>query len=110
MKLLFDQNLSPRLVEALVDLFPGSAHVAALELDRADDREVARFAFANGFAVVTKDADFGDLSLVIADFPRVIWVQRGNCSTREIERLLREHAEAVRALESDAEASVLLIR
>lgn len=110
MKLLFDQNLSPRLVEALADRFPGSAHVAAFGLDRAGDRDVASFASANGFAVVTKEAGVGDLSLVVADFPRVVWIQRGNCSTREIARLLREHAEAVRALESDAEASVLLIR
>lgn len=110
MKLLFDQNLSPRLVEALADLFPDSAHVARVGLDRASDREVADFAFANGFAVVTKDADFDDLSLVVVDFPRVVWIQRGNCLTSEIEQLLRGSGEAIRALESDAEASVLLIR
>ncbi|MBM3358518.1 MAG: hypothetical protein FJY54_12420 [Betaproteobacteria bacterium] len=34
MKLLFDQNLSPVLVEELHDLFPGSAHTEALGLNR----------------------------------------------------------------------------
>ena len=37
MKLLFDQNLSHRLVPALADLFPGSSHVRDHGLERADD-------------------------------------------------------------------------
>lgn len=36
MKLLFDRNLSPRLVNRLADLFPESTHVYLLEMDRAD--------------------------------------------------------------------------
>ena len=37
MKLLFDQNLSPKLVNRLSDLFPGSNHVQSAALDCADD-------------------------------------------------------------------------
>ncbi len=40
MKLLLDQNLSPRLVNALADLYPGSAHLQDVGLDRAADVEV----------------------------------------------------------------------
>ena len=32
MKLLFDQNLSPKLVNRLADLFPGSGHVQSVGL------------------------------------------------------------------------------
>jgi predicted nuclease of predicted toxin-antitoxin system len=38
--LLFDQNLSPRLVNRLADLFPGALHVAQVGLDRATDLAV----------------------------------------------------------------------
>jgi predicted nuclease of predicted toxin-antitoxin system len=41
MKLLFDQNLSPRLVERLSDLYPDSVHVQAVGLDRALDESDA---------------------------------------------------------------------
>jgi predicted nuclease of predicted toxin-antitoxin system len=44
MKLLFDQNLSPRLVLNLADLFPDSNHVYAIALDRAQDRDVYEYA------------------------------------------------------------------
>ena len=37
MKLLFDQNLSPKLANGLGDLFPGSRHVQSVGLDCADD-------------------------------------------------------------------------
>ena len=56
MKLLFDQNLSPRLVIRLADLFPDSNHVYAFDLDRAQDHEVYEYARREGFMLVTKDA------------------------------------------------------
>ena len=40
MKLLFDQNLSPKLVTRLADLFPGSLHVQSAGLDQADDEKI----------------------------------------------------------------------
>jgi predicted nuclease of predicted toxin-antitoxin system len=36
-KLLLDENLSPRLVGSLSDLYPESQHVHSLELGGADD-------------------------------------------------------------------------
>lgn len=40
MKLLFDHNLSPILVDRLKDLYPNSNHVYRLGLDQAPDTEV----------------------------------------------------------------------
>jgi len=37
---LFDENLSARLVAALADLHPGSAHVGALDLAGASDEAI----------------------------------------------------------------------
>ena len=64
MKLLFDQNLSPRLVDYLSDLYPESNHVYRLGIDRVPDREVWEYARRESFVIVTKDADFIDLSML----------------------------------------------
>ena len=61
MRLLFDQNLSPRRVDRLDDIYPNSVHVAEVGLDRALDREIWAHACEQDLAVVTKDADFGAL-------------------------------------------------
>jgi predicted nuclease of predicted toxin-antitoxin system len=61
MKLLFDQNLSPRLATQLADLYPNSNHVYPLGLDRVPDHEVYEYARRGRFFLVTKDADFSDL-------------------------------------------------
>src|SRR5213593_4048314 len=63
MKLLFDQNVSPKLVNRLADLFPGSSHVQSVGLDCASDDQVWEHARLNGFALVTKDADCNNLSV-----------------------------------------------
>ena len=109
MKLLLDQHLSPRLVERLADLFPGSDHVSQVGLDRAFDREVWEYALTNDFIIVTKDADFGELSVVVGFPPKVIWLRVGNCTTHRIEQLLRIGYAAIAALESDPDIGVLAL-
>ena len=64
MKLLFDQNLSPKLVNRLADLFPASSHVKSAGLDCASDDGIWEHARLNGFAIVTKDEDYNNLSVV----------------------------------------------
>lgn len=95
MKLLFDQNLPPRLERGLADLFPDSKHAHSLDLDRATDREIADFAQRHGFAVVTKDKDFG--SIASGSSLKVIWIRRGNCRAEDVLRLMREQAATVSA-------------
>ena len=89
MKLLFDQNLSPRLATRLHDIFPDSSHVDLEGLGEATDRSVREFAAENSFVIVTKDSDFGDLLALLGFPPMVIWIRRGNCSTDEIAALLQ---------------------
>lgn len=107
MRLLFDQNLSPRLVDRLEDIYPNSVHVADVGLDRALDREVWVYAREQDLAVVTKDADFGELSVLHGFPPNVVWIRRGNCSTQEIENLLRRREKAVKQLRGDEESGVI---
>lgn len=95
MKLLFDQNLSPRLINRLADLYPDSQHVSFIGLDQADDRALWEYAQQNDFTVVTRDSDFSELSLLCGFPPKVIWIRRGNCSTNQIEEILRSHNEDI---------------
>lgn len=97
MKILFDQNLSPRLVSRLADLFPGSMHASEAGLAESADVELWRHAEKHGFVIASKDRDFAALSIRLGPPPQVIWVGTGNCSTREVETLIRKNAERLYA-------------
>ena len=84
MKLLFDQNLSPKLAKRLADLFADSSHVQSEGLDCASDDQVWEHARLNGFAIVSKDADFNNLNVVRGSPPKVIWLVLGNCATAHV--------------------------
>lgn len=109
MKLLLDQNLSPYLVKRLSDIYPGMIHVHTLKLDCSLDEEIWQVARDRGYTIVTKDADFSERSLILGFPPKVIWIRRGNCSTSEIEKILRENFEAIKALSSHDQMAVLEI-
>jgi predicted nuclease of predicted toxin-antitoxin system len=70
MRLLFDHNLSPGLVQRLSDLFPQSQHVFLLGMDQADDRQIWEYAAQNQFTIVTRDSDYNDLSLLLGFPPK----------------------------------------
>ena len=107
--LLFDQNLSPRLVNRLADLYPGSIHIDSLGLGIAGDREIWEYAKIHSFTIVTKDSDFSELVLFLGIPPKVIWIRRGNCSTNAIETLLKDNHTAIAAFCNDPESDVLTL-
>ncbi|MEM6429013.1 MAG: DUF5615 family PIN-like protein [Deinococcota bacterium] len=107
MKLLFDQNLSHHLVGLLKDIFPNSEHVRNVGLNAADDLSVWAYAKENSYAVVSKDADFHQRSLVLGYPPKVIWVRLGNCSTSDVAQLLRHYEDAIKDFERDLEVAFL---
>lgn len=109
MKLLFDHNLSPRLVNRLADLFPESTHVYLLGMDQADDQEVWSYAHNNAFTIVTRDSDYNELLIIRGVPPKVIWIRRGNCSTSEIETMLRSHLADIQALADDSDLGILTL-
>jgi predicted nuclease of predicted toxin-antitoxin system len=92
LKLLFDQNLAPRLVRSLADIYPDSLHVREVGLAEADDKEVWEYAKQNDLIIVSKDNDFQQLSLLYGSPPKVIWLRVGNCNVKQVEELLRRHS------------------
>ena len=107
MKLLFDQNLSHKLVRRLADLFPESVHVREVGLKEAGDPLVWEYAKNNGLVVVSKDSDFHQRSFLYGYPPKVVWVRLGNCSTADVERVLRANFETIKAFDEDISAAFL---
>ena len=68
------------------------------------------YAAANGFLLVTKDEDFQRLSVLHGAPPKVVWIGLGNCSTADVERLLRSRRDEIRQFLEHAEATFLALR
>ncbi len=91
MKLLFDENLSFKLRAKMQDIFPGSQHVRDLGMEQKTDLEIWTFAKRENFVIVTKDADFNDMSVMRGYPPYIVWLRTGNSRVSQIEALIRVH-------------------
>jgi predicted nuclease of predicted toxin-antitoxin system len=109
MKLLFDENLSPKLPNRLSDLFPNSLHVRDVRMKATNDPIVWDYAKDNNLIIVSKDADMHDLSLVLGNPPKVIWLRLGNCSTLQVESVLRRDVGAIKLFYEDENLSLLAL-
>lgn len=107
MRLLFDENLSHQLVRLLGDIFPQSVHVRDVGLKSADDPAVWHYAKEHQLMIVSKDSDLHQRSFVLGHPPKLVWVRLGNCSTTEVESLLRRNFSAITLFYQDAQASFL---
>ena len=109
MKLLFDENLSRRLVERLADLFPDSTHVAYQELLHAPDEHIWKLAKERGFAIVTADADFYERAIAFGPPPKVVWLSGRDYPTAFAERLIRSQAIRITEFLQDNDQAVLVL-
>jgi predicted nuclease of predicted toxin-antitoxin system len=108
-RLLLDQNLSRRLVEALSADFPDSTHVVECSLDMSTDREVWDFAGKHGYVIVSKDSDFRQFAFLYGAPPKVIWVRTGNVTTTAIAELLQANRSRIEAFSTSPEESLLVL-
>lgn len=109
MRLLLDQNLSRRLVEALAADFPDSTHVVECGLDAATDREVWDFAGQRGYVITSKDSDFRQFAFLHGAPPKVIWIRTGNVTTRSIADLLQANKNRIEAFATSPEEALLVL-
>jgi predicted nuclease of predicted toxin-antitoxin system len=108
MKLLFDENLSPKLPQLFAKQFPGSAHVRELGLKGRSDAEIFNHARDNDFTIVSKDSDFYQRTLLYGSPPKFIWLRLGNCTRADLVVLLTAHESDIRALEFSPESVLVL--
>ena len=109
MRLLFDNNLSHKLIAVFDDISPNSSHVMLNGLDESEDYDIWTFAQENELTIVTKDSDFNDLSIVRGHPPKVIWVRIGNCKVAEIEQVIRRHFMVINEFLDDPDVGILEI-
>ena len=111
MKLLLDENLSDRVLPLILDLFPESTHIKAVGLKETSDAIISEWAKEHGFAIVSKDTDFYQRSVIFGHPPKFIWLRVGNCPTTLITNLLRSRHELIREfIQSEPESLLVLER
>lgn len=110
MKLLLDENLSPRLVPRLISLFGFVAHVRDVALQRSEDKVIWDWAKVNGYAVITTDSDFVSMSQQLGWPPKVIHIEKCDYRFRVIEEILRTNAVRISELDKDKAVGLLSLR
>jgi predicted nuclease of predicted toxin-antitoxin system len=105
-RLFFDEPLSEALCKTLRDIFPGSLHIRLLGQGGAADATSGTWHVSTGL-VISKDEDFHRLALLRGAPPKFVWIRLGNCTTNDIEQLLRRHHEDVSRFDEQNEATVL---
>ena len=95
MNLLFDQNISFRIIKKIEDIFPGSISARELGYDNPQDFEIWKYAKSNNFSIVTFDSDFIDLCNLKGFPPKIIWLRIGNTSTTNIAKRIGIEREKI---------------
>jgi predicted nuclease of predicted toxin-antitoxin system len=108
-KLLFDENLSARLVELLTAEFPSSTDVERVLGRGRPDAEVWEYAIANGYAIVSKDNDFRQRAFMSGPPPKVFWLDIGNAGTDRIAELLRSRVGEMNRFGESPQESLLVL-
>jgi predicted nuclease of predicted toxin-antitoxin system len=108
-RLLFDENLSRKLVQRVADLFPRASHVATEGLVQSPDAAVWEYAKSHDFTIVTADADFYELATTWGPPPKVIWLRGCDYPTAVAEQLIRSQAIRVAEFLRDKDQGVLIL-
>lgn len=95
MKLLFDQNISYRIIKKLNDKFPESKHVSQVGLNDSEDIDIWQYAKREDYVIITFDSDYYDISLINGCPPKLIWLRTGNITTEEISKILLSNIEVI---------------
>jgi predicted nuclease of predicted toxin-antitoxin system len=110
MKLLVDNNLSFKLVQPLLEIFPGTLHIRNVLSITTDDLTIWEFAKAEDFIILTKDNDFDERSQLEGCPPKIIHLICGNKTTLHILNLILWHKdEVIRFCETDSGNCILKI-
>jgi predicted nuclease of predicted toxin-antitoxin system len=71
--------------------------------------EIWQYAKDNGYAIVSKDSDFQERSVLRGHPPKIIWLRATNYTSAEIEGLLRAAVAVIaRFIQEDRESCLVL--
>ncbi len=95
MKLLFDQNISFRVVRKIIHEFPSAISVWDVGLYEEDDIPIWKYAKENDYTIVTQDTDFDDMYNLWGHPPKIIMIKTGNVSNVDLAKLLISRKERI---------------
>ena len=101
MKLLFDQNISHRILKILSDQFADSTSVKQENLIDSSDKVIWEFAKKSNYIIVTQDSDFNDFNSLYGFPPKIIWIRTGNLKTEELAYVLKNHFLEIKDFENN---------
>ena len=107
MNLLFDQNISFRIVKKISERYPDARQVKSLGLQDSTDLHIWNYAKSNGYTLVTFDLDFQDISNLRGHPPKIILLRTGNTSTDHIAQILLQKFRLVSDFISSKEYEAL---
>ena len=81
---------------------------AGLATGTADD-QIWEYSRSNGCAIVSKDEDYNNLSVVRGNPPKVIWLQLGNCTTGQVEAAFRARYPDLEEFEKDSSVGTIVL-
>lgn len=87
-KLLFDQNISHRLISRIITSYPQVKQTKELDLIYFSDKKIWNFAKSNGNAIITFDSDFFDLNTYYGFPPKIIWLRTRNMTSNYLAKFL----------------------
>lgn len=105
MKLLFDQNISFRIIPKIGIHFPEAKQVRQLGIENYSDIEIWKFAKDKEYTIVTFDGDFYDLSNFKGFPPKIIWLRFGNTKTDFIANIINSRHSIIKNFVGSAEYS-----
>ena len=96
MKLLFDQNISFRVLTIIESTFPEAKQVKNVGLENFKDAAIWEYAKENDYCIVTFDADFAEIASFKGCPPKIIWLRIGNSSTLNISNKLINNLSSIK--------------
>ena len=109
MKLLLDENLSDRIIDKIIELYPNSQHVKSLGLINTDDAIIWEYAKQHDFVIVSKDSDFHQRSLLYGHPPKFIYLRIGNSPTSKIVQTLKHNFDTIFQFKNSQTESILIL-
>ena len=109
MKLLFDENISSKLVKPLTQKFPESTHIDLLKMQGSTDTSIWAYARSEDFVIVSKDNDFRQRSFYFGCPPKVIWLSIGNGGTKTIAELILINLEKIKLFMNNPTECLLVL-
>ncbi|MEY4875498.1 MAG: hypothetical protein RI955_1057 [Bacteroidota bacterium] len=107
MKLLFDENISFRILKKIESKFPESKHTLYHGLNGKTDTEIWDVAKKEELVIVTFDEDYFEMMMIKGFPPKVIWLRIGNSSTNEIVELLEKNFDEIKLFIQNNEVGLL---